>query len=438
MKSKFLKRVAGGVLIISFIFAPVSLSFAQTPEPDEQEKLQELMQQVIVLLGEVARLQTLLLEYQSGQTVQAPSDEETDEIISRSIDWFKNAQEENGHFQYEYVPYENRYLDDDNIVRQSGAMYVLGEVLRRDSANVYDLKSTVELSVAYFKALSMSDEYKGKQIQCVVGRKGSKTCTLGTTSLVLVGLLDLIERHPSLAEEYVEIINDYAAYLMAMKKEDTGFRNYYYVGKEDQNDKESSFSTGEALLALVRYYRFHPTEEVKQVIDDTFKYISSDEVPFDFGLYLWAMVALKDLSAIDPQEKYVLYMRDYTNWRIKGFQRRKGSTHNMCAYVEGVISAYSVLEPNATEEQTEEYLNEINYWLGQSAKLQITKKDTDRLMYDEDGVAYFATLADPDRAIGGFLTDTNELTQRIDFTQHCLSSYVQKKVDIDGGNIAAP
>ena len=447
MKSKFLRKVAGVALMVSFVFAPMGVSLAQAPvvaSPNEnqtdqsvEEQLQELMRQVIILRARVDRLQTLLVELEYGRTVIAPSEEETNEIISRSIDWFKNAQEENGHFRYEYMPYEDRYLDDDNIVRQAGTMYALGEVLRRDTANVYDLKSAMKKSAAYFKELSRRGEYDGKKFQCVVSKKGSNTCVLGTTSLVLVGLLDLVERHPSLAEEYAEIIDDHAAYLVAMKKDGTGFRNYYYVGREEQSDKESSFSTGEALLALVRYYRFHPTDEVKQVIDDTFEYISSDEVPFDFGLYLWAMAALKDLNIIDPQEKYVSYVQDYTDWRIRGFQRRKESTHNMCAYVEGVVSAYSVLEPHTTEAEKEKYLDEISYWLGKSAKLQLTEKDTDRLMYS-DRTAYFLTLTNPNRAIGGFLTGEREFTQRIDFTQHCLSSFVQKKVDIDGGAIVAP
>jgi hypothetical protein len=433
--------------MVSFVFAPIGVSFAQAPvlaspsssqtDQSVEEQLQELMRQVIILRAQVNRLQTLLIELEHGQAFIAPCEEETNKIISRGIDWFKNAQEENGHFRYEYMPYEDRYLNDDNIVRQAGAMYALGEVLRRDTANVYDLKNAVERSAAYFKNLSRRGEYDGKKFQCVVSKKGSNTCVLGTTSLVLVGLLDLIERHPSLAEEYVEMIDDYAEYLVAMKKESTGFRNYYYVGKEAQSDKESSFSTGEALLALVRYYRFHPTDEVKQVIDDTFEYISSDEVPFDFGLYLWAMAALKDLYMIDPQEKYVSYVQDYTDWRIYGFQRRKESTHNMCAYVEGVVSAYSTLEPHATEAEKEKYLDEISYWLGKSAKLQLTEKDTNRLMYS-DRKAYFLTLSNPARAIGGFLTGEREFTQRIDFTQHCLSSFVQKKVDIDGGVIVAP
>ncbi|MCK5027394.1 MAG: hypothetical protein KAS07_03170 [Candidatus Pacebacteria bacterium] len=436
MKSKFFKRVAGVILMMSFVFAPINFSFAQVSIQDEQEKLQALMLQVKVLLVEVVRLQTMLLEYQSGVLPEEVSSEEIDNIVSRSVIWFKNAQEEDGHFRYEYVPYENKYLNDDNIVRQAGAMYVLGEVLRRDTNNVHDLKENVERAALYFEKLSLRDEYEGRQLQCVVSKEGSRTCVLGTTSLVLIGLIDLVKRYPALSSVYADRISDYAAYILATKKEGAGFRNYHYVGREEQNDKESSFSTGEALLALVRYYEFHPTDEVKQVIDDTFEYMQND-MPFDFGLYLWAMAALKEMQQIVPNDEYVSYVKDYTDWRMVNFERYRGSTHNMCAYAEGVISAYSVLEPSSTNEEKEKYLEDINYWLGQSAKLQITKKDTDRLVYNND-TAYFATFADPDRAIGGFLTDKNELTQRIDFTQHCLSSFIQKKVDIDGGVIAAP
>ena len=112
------------------------------------------------------------------------------------------------------------------------------------------------------------------------------------------------------------------------------------------------------------------------------------------------------------------------------FKRLRGSTHNMCAYVERVVSAYSVLEPTAKEEEKEKYLEDINYWLSKSAKLQITERDINRLVYN-DGKASFAFLQNSTRNIGGFVTGENELTQRIDYTQHCVSSFIQKKVDID-------
>src|SRR3989338_5553310 len=121
------------------------------------------------------------------------------EIIAKSVQWFKEAQEQSGHFRYEYAPFMNIYGSDDNIVRQSGALYILGEVFIRDHNNRYTLKDG-----------------------------GNNRCTLGTSGLALVGILDLIKKHPELESQYRPLIGGYASYILAMKKPNEGFRGYYY------------------------------------------------------------------------------------------------------------------------------------------------------------------------------------------------------------------
>ena len=63
--------------------------------------------------------------------------------------------------------------------------------------------------------------------------------------------------------------------------------------------------------------------------------------------------------------------------------------------------------------------------------ITIKEKDVFRIIKDDERV-YFGEITETQRAFGGFLTDETNLTQRIDFTQHCLNSYLQKLVDIDG------
>lgn len=48
-----------------------------------------------------------------------------------------------------------------------------------------------------------------------------------------------------------------------------------------------------------------------------------------------------------------------------------------------------------------------------------------------DGKLELLRVVNPAVARGGFLAGETELTQRIDFTQHCISAYLQKLVDID-------
>ena len=349
--------------------------------------------------------------------------EEIQTIISDGVIWLKNSQEENGHFKYEYLPFEDRYLEDDNIVRQAGAFFNLAEVAKHDLDDKYDLEINLDRATKYFTGLSKKSTYKGKSFKCITNSKYSSSCKLGATSLALIGLLDFVERYPENKKQLQPLINDYANYILAMKKDNAGYRNTLNTRTSLSSEQESSFFNGEALYALVRYYQFKPSKNVRATIDDTFDYINSSAVPFDTALYLWAMAALKDMNELWPNQKYVTYAKNYTTWRILSVSRLRESDHNLCAYIEGVTSAYTILEPHVSTDLKKFYKNEINYWMNKSAELQLTEKNQKN---------FGAVIKNPTLAYGGFLTGKDNPTQRIDFTQHCLSTYLQKLVDIDG------
>ncbi|OGZ41599.1 MAG: hypothetical protein A3C80_00135 [Candidatus Ryanbacteria bacterium RIFCSPHIGHO2_02_FULL_45_43] len=350
------------------------------------------------------------------------------EIIAKSVQWFKEAQEQSGHFRYEYAPFMNIYGSDDNIVRQSGALYILGEVFIRDHNNRYTLKDTLENAISYFTERTAEGELDGTTFLCITDG-GNNRCTLGTSGLALVGILDLIKKHPELESQYRPLIGGYASYILAMKKPNEGFRGYYYFAG-DQTASESPFSNGEAFLALVRYYENYPSDEVKTVIDDAFDYFNTQyRQQWDGNFYLWGMMAIKDLYRENLKQQYVDFVKEYTDWRISGHKSKRLSDHNRCAYIEGVISAYSVLEPVINDDEKQYYIEEINFWLSQSSNLQVKEHDT--LDIHAGGERTVLKIKNPERAVGGFLTGLGNPLQRIDFTQHCLSSYLQKLVDID-------
>lgn len=410
-----------GIIIILLLILPLHANASLS----EQEILESLNKQILILLNEVVYLQETLLSIQNPSPFGPLPDDQTREIIGSGLNWLKNSQEDNGHFRYEYSPYSDSYSSDDHIVRQSGALYILGEAARK---GVPGLETEIEKSLDFFKELSISHNYNDKSFKCVANYKNSKTCTLGTTALVIVGAIDLIETNPNREIKYKKLIDDYINFILAIKNPDAGFLGYYYANNEPQTAKESSFSNGEALLALARYYKNYPSEEVKSVIDNTFEYFSQQE--HDPNLYLWVMAALKDMQDLWEKDEYSIYTKKYTDWRIGGFKHRRGSGNNMCAYIEGVISAYSVMEPTLSQQQKNNYLEEINFWLHRSKSLQVKDNDKYRIV---DGK--FGEILNTTRAYGGFLTGRNNLTQRIDYTQHCVSSYIQKLVDIDNKSI---
>ncbi|MFH1218614.1 MAG: hypothetical protein V1679_02130, partial [Candidatus Peregrinibacteria bacterium] len=262
-------------------------------------------------------------------------------------------------------------------------------------------------------------------------KKDEYKCTLGGTSLALVGLLDLVEVYPSLEGKYLGLIEDYKEHILAMKKDGKGFIESYYLDKR-KNDNESSFSNGEALYALVRYYQYEVDRKVRDVIADSLEYfLEVYREKWDANFYLWGMVALKDWYGIDPRDEYFEFVKDYTDWRISKYKGMRTTSNNKCAYIEGVVSAYSVLGKVLSDEELAYYLEEIEFWFKKGKELQISEGDFFRVSLN-NGRIYGVQVEDWNKSEGGFLTSIKEPVQRIDFTQHCLSGYLQKLVDVDG------
>ena len=412
-----MKKIFAFLLIATFII-PKS-SFAAKDVITLNEKINSL-------LSEIETMEFLA----KPQNLPKLSTDEKKRVIKNGVAWLQNSQESNGHFAYEYLPFDDTYRDDDNIVRQAGALFQLGEVARRDTGNVYDVSDNLKDGIKYFEKLSKPGRYNGKKFRCVVNFADSTTCKLGATSLALIGIVSFVEAEPEQKKEYEKLMGDYVQYILAMKKPSAGFSNNFYVDDNSAAEEESSFFNGEALLALTRYQNLNSgNSEVGRVINETFDYFNSPKVIYDTALYLWAMAAIKDMNADAPRAEYSTYAKRYTDWRKGPLATKRSSDHNTCAYIEGVASAYSIMENSLSPNEAKYYKEEIDFWLAKSALLQINQNDL--VKYDSK-TATFVRAPKPRLALGGFLTGHDELTQRIDFTQHCLSSYIQTLVDIEG------
>ena len=411
-----MRSVFIGLLMLGIISGTMERSLAASAEAAyAQAPTLTLAEKVLALAAEVRRL--------GGSGVSAPlSDADVEDIIAGSVVWLLRAQEENGHFRYEYAPYEDRYLGGDNIVRQAGTFYQLGEALQRKKGNIEAIAVAMERSAGYFEELSRQGIHDGMEFTCVVEDAESTRCKLGATALVLVGMIGLAEHDDTYRAEYDDRIASYAAFLEVMQKDNGGFRNIFDFESSTQSDAESSYSNGEAFLALVRYHQYRLDETTKERIDETFRYLK-DEVPFDVPLYLWVMAAVDDLYRAGLRAEYEAYVKSYTDWRIAGFVDRLETDHNMCAYTEGIALGYGMLKRFLPVTARAPYREEVSFWLAKGSELQVGEDDRYHVTFAR-GVPSFSMIADTERALGGFLTGTSALTERIDFTQHCLNSYL--------------
>jgi hypothetical protein len=405
--------------LLLFLLLPVSV-FSQSQEhitPAEKVVSRQNHMQKLRALADPSLIKPL-----SATEIRA--------VIKTAIDWIRASQEENGHFRYEYVPYKGTYSNEDNIVRQAGMLYQLGEIAQRDTNNLYRLDKIISRAIHYLQNLTKNASYKGVTFRCITDSNDGGTCKVGATSLAVIGIIGFVEARPAEKSTYALLIEEYMAYIRAMRKDNAGFRNIFYPDTGIAGEEESSYGNGEALLALVRYGRYKQfPPDIKKEIDGIITYLRL-HVPQDVALYLWAMAALKDLHAVEPKKEYFEFARMQTDSRKGPFLERRHEEHNYCSYIEGVTSAYPILRNHLSPDAARLYKEEIDFWLAKSALLQV--KPPDLMVSDLFGSARFVRTPNPERALGGFLTGHYQPTQRIDFTQHCVSAYVQTLIDIEG------
>lgn len=357
------------------------------------------------------------------------TDEEMKKVIQDATDFAVTAQESNGHFGYEYVPTEDRYRADDNMIRQAGMLFMLSEVYKHQTKKDPEVAAAIEKSISYFKTQTIKSRTADGNFSCITNKLGTKVCSLGTASLTLIGILNYIEVHPDKKSQYKDLVTQYGHYLVAARFPDAGYSGRYTLSK-GFGKEESTFYNGEAMLALVKYYQYHPEETVKELLLNSFVYLDADPNP-DPNLYLWIMATLKDMERLWPRPAFVTYTSEFTNTRLYTARTLHQTPRNHCALFEGLASAYSILKDHQSGTDLKVLNSEIQFGLARTAYLQVDQTNPYRLAISGENVALLK-IPNLTVAKGGFLTATDELTERIDFTQHCVSSYLQALTAIDG------
>ncbi len=352
---------------------------------------------------------------------KALKDDQVSEIISLSIDWFKNVQLEDGSFLYQTNAESNLASDSQNFVRQAGSFYALSEVYKRDLDNFYDLDSTIRSFADFFRSNSVSGKYAGYSFYCV--KDENEECRLGATALFLSGLINYSSRNTTFYSEFEKYIEGYKNFLLAMRIKDAGFMTSFANGKVN-NEEESAFFNGEAFLALALYYKFNNDEKVLNEIVSLWPYFRDlYGKNFDGNFYLWGMLALKELYYVVDMNEIFDFTALYSRSRVKKFNRLKGSENSYCPFLEGISAANFILKDDKSEFALN-FRNEFDFWLQKTSIFQIVSDEF-----------YEFKIKNLRNSKGGFVSGISDPTLRIDNTQHCLNAYLIKYIDLDGNTL---
>lgn len=350
-----------------------------------------------------------------------PREPLTRETLDRSLaagrQYLLNSQREDGNFYYEFDFVAERPTQDDNEVRQAGAVWGLA-LIHRDHPTP-QTKAAVEMALAYFA--THSRVASGERRYVVY--PGAEIGTLNTVAILVLALTDFLHAEPehpqaeSLRRQQTQYIN-----LLLSQRMPNGRFYYQYDLETLQGVGDSSpYSDGEALLALAQavneagrrdlqagvvesaeeMYRHYVTEARK---------ISPDS-NLTKGFYQWASLAMYQMyDAGWPQaDVYAQRTIELAHWMIDVHHTLERTRNTGYAY-EGIVTAWELARRTDDEASREKFGNVINQGMGKLTTWQVGGPTPNAFIRE------FPTT-DP-RAVGGVMNGASDSILRIDVTQH--------------------
>lgn len=329
-------------------------------------------------------------------------------------------QTKEGRFDYEYDWRAASYSEDDNEVRQAGALWGLG-LLYQDEPSI-PLKDGLDRGFAFF------DEHatEGPEGVRCIAYPGSRAGGLGTVALVALAHLEVL-RAPgdgfdaAATERLRQHLKGLLAHLVASLDDQGLFHGKYEPSNCRPHGKPSPYSDGEALLALVKAAKYEGRDDlipilrraadagyvlnVAQALDE---HPDSDTTK---GYYQWSSMAFFELatSGWPDTEKYGDYVLELADWMIDVHRTLKRTKNTGYAY-EGILHAYELARQRGDEARMRKYACVIDRGLGKLLSWQIGHPLGNEIV---------RTAKPDDRAaLGGIQNDATSPGLRIDVTQH--------------------
>jgi len=372
-----------------------------------------------------ARLQWYAMEPHWMEKTQLPplTRNQLTAAIEAARVYMLNHQRPAGNFVYEYDMVLNKIPDDDNPVRQAGALWALAALYRQRPTP--DTRNTVIRGLDFFFRIT-------KPLPCGQAGPvypGEQTVRTGTVALLCLALVDFCRAEEAFAPRvgrglYQAWLRKYLDYLQAMELSNGGWSREYYPELNESDPEPSAYYDGEALLAYsraARYLgqaelvpkveRFAPILAARYTVDAWEERLDSNKTS---GFFQWGCMAFaeyteagwKDADLLADAAMALAWWSVYT----RRVQHRTGNT----AYaVEGLLAACRVAT-NRGERQAAERLAAV-------ARTMLTRliswqaggplqKHNDFLQRRKDAL----------RVVGGVMSQADSGIIRIDIVQHQL------------------
>ncbi len=330
-------------------------------------------------------------------------------------DYLLRVQKADGSFHYYYDAasdhFENRTY---NIVRHAGTAYALFElyVATKDARYLDSANRAIQFLKTRFRPSPK------KNAVFVLDFDGK--AKLGANGLALLALTKQLETDVKSADR--DSAKRLASMILSLQNSDGSFESYHPVNGDEPDGSVSLYYPGEAILALVRFYKFDEDKRWLEAARRGADFLITEQsqtkpLPPD----AWFIQALEALNKLSFNKKYLDHALAIAESLIANQYNEEDSVYYAGAFgpgvpratptasrAEGLVAAYRMAEP-------------MKDW--RVAKIAVALKACARFQLSQQlGEENKYHLPNPGRALGGFQESLDDLHIRIDYVQHNISA----------------
>lgn len=342
-----------------------------------------------------------------------------DDAIGRIAEYMAYRQRDDGSFSYQFEPGRDRYTDDDNLVRQAGAIVAMcvDAAWSGRSASLAAADAALESHLR-----NVRDVPRAEGASFIATPDGQHR--LGVTALITLALAE----HPQ-PEKYAEIRRRLIKGMLSLQRPSGMFVTAFPPALEiDAQD----YYPGEALLALARQHALEPTGEVLDAFDRAIdfyrQYFRHRPTP---AFVTWQVQAYARMADHTKRDDYVAYVFELTDWLaykqlnrsncpwpdlwggIAGYAERSAGV-STASYLEAFADALRLARVVGDEPRVKRYEELARSAARFVLQLQFRPEE-----------AYF--VRSPRDAVGGIRTAPALNLMRIDHCQHALIALIKSR-----------
>ena len=345
-----------------------------------------------------------------------------EESLALGTSFMLNNQNPEGNFTYEYNFLNQSYTEGDNQVRQAGALWGVA-LIHKNMPTEATLQATLD-GLAFFDSISKTTEEGYKYVTYDDGSAGKS----GTIALINLALIELLQTDYELPnrEFYEEELEKYFGYLLSLRQSNGLFHKSFSFDSGEAYGANSPYVDGEALLAMIKFYKIYPSESLGKLINNSALAMHQtnviealDEDPDSDttkGFFQWGIMSFYELYNSDlRKEKYADWSIELAHWMID-VHRTLDRTRNTAYAYEGIISAYELAKTSGKNSEVNKFKAVIDEGLKKLTSWQVGSSIQNEYLQRVDS-------SDP-LALGGVMNKKDEPLLRIDVTQHQMHAVI--------------